>query len=540
MKQKNVEDIYPLAPMQQGVLFHNLYDPGAGMYFEIITWTIHGEVNVEALEKAWQSVVYRHPVLRSFFVWEGLDEPLQVVRKQVKLPLTIEDWRGLDPEVQQQQVEEFFAQERARGFDLATPPLMRVALIQLAHDVYRFVWSYHHVLIDGWSSSVIFNDAFHFYEMLVQGHELKVEPARPFRDYIVWLRQQDLSEAETYWRQTLRGFAEPTSFGVGNGKASATHTYAEEQLYLSAETSEALQAFSRRHQLTLNTLFQGAWAMLLNRYSGARNVVFGVAVSGRPPELPEVESMMKILVNTLPARIEVTPGATLLPWLREIQERQVTMRKYEYTPLMQKQGWSEVPNGTQLFESIVGFENHPIDTSLGSRSGKAELRDVIHYHLASGYALNVIIDPGRELLLKIMYDVGRFDAAAIRQILNHFQQLLESSVANPDAKLDELEMLAPGERQQLVAEWSGARTAYPRESSIQELFEAEVERTPEAVAVIFGEQQLTYRELNERANQLAHHLRVHKIGPDILVGLCLGRARGGGGGGRGGRGAGAA
>ena len=208
MKPKNVEDIYPLAPTQQGILFHNFCDPGSAMHFEIITWTIHGEVNIEAFEKAWQSVVDRHPILRTFFVWEGLDEPLQVVRKQVKLPLRFEDWRGWDPEVQQQQVEEFFARERARGFDLSTPPLMRVALIQLEDDVYRFVWSYHHVLIDGWSSAVIFNDTFNFYETLVQGQELKVEPGRPFRDYIVWLRQQDLSEAETFWRRTLQGFAD--------------------------------------------------------------------------------------------------------------------------------------------------------------------------------------------------------------------------------------------------------------------------------------------------------------------------------------------
>ena len=524
MKLKNVEDIYPLAPMQQGVLFHNLYDPGAAMYFEIITWTIHGEVNIEAFEKAWKRVVDRHQILRTFFVWEGLDEPLQVVRKHVKLPLTYEDWRGLTPEVQQEKVLEFFAKERARGFDLSTPPLMRVALIQLEDDIYRFVWSYHHVLIDGWSVSVIFNDAFNFYEALVQGYELKVEPGRPFRDYIVWLRKQNLSEAENFWRNTLRGFAEPTAFGVSSGKSSATHTYVEEQLYLSAETSEALQAFSQRHKLTLNTIFQGAWAMLLNRYSGTRDVVFGVAVSGRPPDLPEVESMVGMLVNTLPARIEVTTGATLLSWLRQIQEQQVTMRKYEYTPLMQIQGWSEVPKGTQLFESIVGFENHPIDTSLGNRSGKAELRDVVHYHHATGYALNVMIDPGRELLLKIMYDVGRFDALAVRQMLGHFQQLLESSVANPGVKLDELEMLTPGERNQLLAEWSGSRTAYPRESTIQELFEAEVERSPGAVAVIFGDDKLTYRELNERANQLAHYLRGLGVGPDTLVGLCLERS----------------
>ncbi len=522
MKLKNVEDIYPLAPTQQGVLFHNLYDPELAMYFEIITWTIHGEVDISAFAKAWQSVVDRHPILRTFFAWEGLDEPLQVVRKVVKLPLNYEDWRGLQSEAQQAKVEEFFASERARGFDLSTAPLMRVALIQLEDNVYRFVWSYHHVLIDGWSSSVIFNDVFNFYETLAQGQVLKVTPGRPFRDYIVWLRQQDLSEAETYWRETLRDFSEPTSFGVGNGKASATHTYGEEQLYLSAETSEALQAFARRHQLTLNTLFQGAWAMLLHRYGGARDVVFGVAVSGRPPQLPEVESMVGMLVNTLPARIEVTHGATLLPWLREIQEQQVTMRKYEYTPLMQIQRWNDVPKGTQLFDSIVAFENHPIASSLGS--AKAELRDIVHYHNATGYPLNVMIEPGRELLLKLMYDVGRFDAPAVRQMLNHFRQLLESSIANPDVTLDELEMLESGERQQLVADWSGGQTAYPRESSIQELFEAEVERTPEAVAVIFGEERLTYRELNERANQLAHYLRGLGVGPEVLVGLCVERS----------------
>ncbi len=516
MKLKDVEDVYPLAPTQQGVLFQ----PRAAMHFEIITWTIHSEVNIAAFTTAWQSIVDRHPILRTFFVWEELDEPLQVVRKHVKLPLTYEDWRGLTPEVQQQKVEDFFAGERARGFDLSAAPLMRIALIQLEENVYRFVWSYHHVLIDGWSASMIFNDVFNFYEKLAQGHEFKVEPVRPFRDYITWLRQQDLSEAETYWRQTLRGFAAPTSIGIGNGSPSETHSYAEEQLYLSAATSEALKAFARRHQLTLNTLFQGAWAMLLNRYSGSRDMVFGVAVSGRPPQVPQIESMVGMLVNTLPSRIAMTRGATLLPWLREIQEQQVTIRKYEHTPLMQLQQWSDVPNGTQLFDSIVVFENHPIDSSVA----RTELRDIVRYYTAPGYPLNVMIEPGRELLIKIMYDVGRFEARDVRRMLNHFQQLLESSVANPDAKLDELEMLTPGECNELLNEWSGSRTAYPRESSIQELFEAEVKRTPEAVAVVFGEQRLTYRELNERANQLAHYLRGLGVGPETLVAICVERS----------------
>ncbi|HET8783286.1 MAG TPA: condensation domain-containing protein, partial [Pyrinomonadaceae bacterium] len=508
MKLKNVEDLYPLAPTQQGILFHNFYDPRSAMSLEIITWTIHGEVNIAAFQKAWQSVVNRHPILRTFFVWEGLEEPLQVVRKQVKLPFAYEDWRGLTAEVQQEKVAEFFAGERTRGFDLSAAPLMRVALIQLEDSAYRFVWSYHHVLIDGASASVILKDMFNFYETLAQGRELKVEPGRPFRDYIAWLRQQDLSEAETYWRQMLRGFAEPTTVGVGNGKPSATHTYAEEQLYLPPETSEALREFARRHQLNLTTVFQGVWAILLNRYSGTRDVVFGIAVSGRPPQS---ESLVGMLENTLPVRVEVTRGATLVPWLKQMQEEQETMRQYEHTPLVQIQQWSEVPKGTQIFDSIVAVEHQEIDGSL----------DLTHYHAATGYPLNLIIETGRELRAKIMYDVEQFDAPAVRQMLSHFQQLLENSIANPHAKLDDVEMLTAAERNKLLVEWPGSRTAYPRESSIQELFEAEVERAPDAVAVIFGEEQLTYRELNERANQLAHHLRGLGVGPEILVALCV-------------------
>ena len=193
MKFKNVEDIYPLAPTQQGILFHNFYDPASAMYLELITWTIDGEVNISAFEKAWQSVVDRHPILRTSFVWEGLDEPMQIVRKQARLPLTYEDWRGLTPEVQHEHTEEFLARQRARGFDLSVAPLMRIALIRLADSVYRFVWSYHHVLVDGWSLSLIFNDMFSFYEALIQGRELKLEPGRPFRDYQVACRLRKAS-----------------------------------------------------------------------------------------------------------------------------------------------------------------------------------------------------------------------------------------------------------------------------------------------------------------------------------------------------------
>src|ERR1044072_5481496 len=188
MKFKNVQDIYPLSPMQQGILFHNRREPGSAMQVEILTWVSNGNVNVRAFEQAWQSVVDRHTTLRTFFAWEGLNEPLQVVSKGAQLPLQTEDWRDLDADSQAERLKQFLAHERERGFDLSSAPLMRVALIRTADETYRFVWSHHQVLVDGWSASILLKDVFDIYEALEQGKECSLGPSRPFRTYIAWLR----------------------------------------------------------------------------------------------------------------------------------------------------------------------------------------------------------------------------------------------------------------------------------------------------------------------------------------------------------------
>ncbi|HEX6716238.1 MAG TPA: amino acid adenylation domain-containing protein, partial [Pyrinomonadaceae bacterium] len=515
MKFKNVEDIYPLSPTQQGILFH---DPRSATYLEIITWIINGNLNVTAFEQAWQSVVDRHTTLRTFFSWEGLNEPLQVVGKRVRLPLQTEDWRGLGPDAQAERLEQFFARERERGFDLSNAPLMRVTLIRTTDETYRFVWSYHHMLVDSWSVSIILKDVFDFYEALDQGHECELPPGRLFRDYIVWLRQQDLSQAEAFWRRSLQGFTAPTPINLGNGSAAATHVYHEERIYLSRETSEAIRAIARQHDLTLNTILQGAWAILLNCYSGAREVVFGVTASGRPPE---VEAIVGMLVNTLPARVSVEPNAAILPWLKSIQEHQVEMRNYEYAPLGKINTWSDVPHGTQLFESMVALENNS-SLVTASRNG-TELTDVVHYHTANGCPLNLMIEPGDELSLKIIFDAGRFEAAHIRQMLQHYEQVLTQMVDRPKATVGELELLSEAERQQL-RKWNETERAYGRERSIAAVFEEQVRERAKSIAVVMGEQSLTYQELNQCANQLGHYLQEQGVGPEVCVGLCVERS----------------
>ena len=275
------------------------------------------------------------------------------------------DWRGLSSLEQQGRLEAFLEADRARGFDLGQAPLMRCALLREAEDAYRFVLGFHHLLFDGWSLSLLLKEVLAFYEAYCRGRELRLESPRPYRDYIAWLQQQDLAQAEGFWREALRGMTAPTPLPIGRSEGARLESrYAEQELRVSAALTAQLQGLARAHRLTLNTLVQGAWAVLLSRYSGEEEVVFGATVSGRPVELVGVEAMVGLFINTLPVRVEVPSQASLLPWLQQLQERQVEREQYAYSPLVAIQGWSEVPRGVPLFESIVVFENYPVGEAL--------------------------------------------------------------------------------------------------------------------------------------------------------------------------------
>jgi amino acid adenylation domain-containing protein len=391
---------------------------------------------------------------------------------------------------------------------------------------YQFIWSYHHLLLDGWSVSLVLEEVFAFYEAFCLGQNLHLKHSRPYEDYIAWLQQQDLTLSETFWRQVLKGFTVPTSLRVDRALGNLSHkgeNYSVQQIQLSVAATTALQSFARQHQLTINTLVQGAWALLLERYSGEQDVVFGATVSGRPPNLVEVESMVGLFINTLPVRVQVSPDADLLSWLKEIQAQLVELRSYEYSPLLQVQGWSEVPREVPLFESIVVFENYPVYASKQQLCRNLDICNVSAFE-QTNYPLTLIVESAEELMLLIRYDCDRFDAATITQMLRHLQTLLEGMVVSQGQRLAELSLLTEAERQQLLVEWNHTQVDYPQKLCIHQLFEDQVERTPDAIAVVFENQQLTYFQLNNRANCLAHYLRTLGIGPDVPVGICVERS----------------
>jgi amino acid adenylation domain-containing protein len=529
MKKNLVEDIYPLTSTQQGILFHSLYAPKSGVYLEQLSCILEGDLNISAFERAWRQVVERHSILRTAFYWERRDEPLQVVYRHVKLLVEQHNWQRLSRAEQAERVMAFRLADRVRGFDLSKPLLMRLTLNQLAKDTFQFVWSYHHLLLDGWSLPILLKEVFAFYEACQQRQALHLEQPRPYGDYVAWLQQQDLSAAEAFWRKTLAGFAAPTPLTIDQAsnrlmeQQKSDMDYAELSMNLSVAATATLQLLTRQQQLTLNTVVQGAWALLLSWYSGEADVVFGAAVSGRPPQLSGVEAMPGLFINTLPVRVRISPGAKMAPWLKDLQTQQVELHQYEHSPLVQVQSWSEVPRGTPLFESLVVFENYPMD-ALREQVGSLAISNVC-WEERTNYPLTLVaIVTGSELSLRASYECHRFDAATIQRMLGHWQALLEGIAANPERHIAHLPLLMEEERRQLLVEWNDTRADYSRDQCIHHLFEAQAKRTPDAVALVFEGQHLTYHALNRRANQLAHYLQALGVGSETLVGICVERS----------------
>src|SRR5215468_9094585 len=381
--------------MQQGMLFHTLLAPESGVYFEQTVFTLTGHLNTQAFQQAWQIVVDRHQILRSAFVWEDLEHPQQIVHRRVSLPFQYEDWSQLSAAEQEEGLARFVAADRSEGFDLATAPLLRLALFRVADSSHRFVFSRHHLLIDRWSRSLILKEAYALYEALAQGQQLPVKSPRPYGDYIAWINQQDREEAKRYWTDRLAGFTAPTAFAIDRkpGKQDGSSEYSDERIFLAPESTERLRNFARENKLTLNILAQSAWAVLLSRYSSDTDVLFGATMSGRPAALEGVESMVGLFINTLPVRVRVSEGQQVLAWLRELQDAQSKLQQFEHSALIDIQQWSDVPRGLPLFESIFVFENLPVGSSYQTGDSALQFAEDRGLGSTTGYPLTILVSP---------------------------------------------------------------------------------------------------------------------------------------------------
>jgi amino acid adenylation domain-containing protein/non-ribosomal peptide synthase protein (TIGR01720 family) len=513
----DVEDVYPLSPMQEGMLFHTLMQPGSGIYLMQNRYRIEGELQPEQFREAWRRVIARHSVLRSSFVWKTQKRPLQVVHRKLELPFELIDVSAESAASREQRIEAELARERAEGFAFGKAPLMRVRLFRLERGLHEFVHSFHHILLDEWCTSLVMLDFLRHYQALVAGRELELGPAPSYRSYIDWIQRQDLAAAQRFFRQYLQGFTSATPLGLEPARErGAAAPVADLALRLDRQVSARLVALAQQHRLTLNTLVQGAWALLSSRYGGTRDVLFGVTVAGRPPELPGVEEMVGLFINTLPLRVSVPPDALLLPWLSELLQQNLRLRQYEYTPLVDVQSWSQLEKGQPLFNSLFVFESAPIAPVLRDGRFVFTLRDQ-HDRVHTNYPITAMAWPDTEIGLKLSRDTRQIDEASAGRMLAHLKVLLESMAERPDARLGELGMLTSPERHQALELWNATAGEREELSSLAARFEAQVELHPDASAVACGSRSVSYRELNRLANRVAHVLQQAGVGPESRV-----------------------
>ncbi len=524
MQRQNIADIYPLSSLQQGMLFHTLLLEDSGVYIMQDRYRIRGRIDAAAFERAWQTLVDTHPALRTAFSWKSQNQPLQIVYKQVKTPLTLIDLRDRDTEAQESYIEDLLQREQQSGFNMARPPLIRFRLVRRGEEDYELVRSFHHILMDAWCISLILAEFLKVYDALLKGETPTLTPPRPFRDYIDWLQRQDSAAARAFWQERLAGLSSSTPLPVEReahkNQYSAAVRVEDTSLRLPKTETRKLHEFCRRHDLTPNTFFQGVWALLLSRYSGQTDVLFGITVSGRPPSLAGVEHMVGLFINSQPLRIKLPEKTTAIEWLGEIQRDNLAMREYEHTSLVDIQGWSDFPRGETLFDTLLVYENAPFDRLIleGEFSFQWQgMQHGVHTH----YGLTVVIMPAAELEMKISYDCARFDRATVDAMLRHMRELALAMIATPVASLDDLNLLSKDEQQQLLHDFNRSHHDFPLEHGYPVLFEQQVARHGKRTVASYQGQSLSFIELDRRSNRLAHAIAglVGNTGPEFLIAL---------------------
>ena len=519
------EKSLPLSPMQTGMLFHAITVPGAGVDMQHIVMTLHEKIDQALFQQAWEILLSRHEILRTTFEWENVEFPCQVVHNMVSLNISCHDWQSLDSNAQNVQLKNFVAEDRKAGFELSKSSAFRVNLFQMDADLFKCVWAFHHIILDGRSFTIILDELFTIYDALFAGESYVLPERRPFSDYLDWYLGKDFSQSESYWRKLLTEFTAPTPLTIAKQAKHDTHVAtasAETEIRIPAAAVQELAQFAARIGVTMNTLVQGAWGLAWRHYSNEMDVVFGATRACRYG-LDGLLEMVGNFINTLPIRAQINSETTLADYLQNIREQHVAVRPHEHTPLADVQKWSDVSDGASLFNTLVVFERYDLNANMREKGG-AWLNRHFVYKGQTNFPLTLMAYHHDELILRLEYDPAYFETAVMARLLQHLQQLLTAMPTNQDKKALTLPYLTEAERTQILDQWNPDYDLEAVNAPIHQFIEAQVAKTPEKTAVTFQSQTLTYQQLNEKANQLAHFLQTQNVKPGTFVGICLRRS----------------
>ncbi|MCF5170057.1 non-ribosomal peptide synthetase [Pseudomonas canadensis] len=522
-----IEDVYPLTPMQEGLLLHTLLEPGTGLYYMQDRYRINSALDPERFAQAWQAVIARHEALRASFCWNVGEDMLQVIHKPGSTPIEYLDWSN-DPESEQEpRLQALLKQEREAGFDLLNQAPFHLRLIRVGAERYWFMMSNHHILIDAWCRSLLMNDFFELYMALGEGRDPQLATPPRYRDYIAWLQRQNLNEARQWWQQNLQGFERTTPipsdrpFLREHAGHSGGMVVGDCYTRLEARDGAQLRELAQAHQLTVNTFAQAAWALVLRRLSGDRDVLFGVTVAGRPVEMPEMQRTVGLFINSIALRVKLPEDdqrCSVRQWLSGLLDSNMQLREYEYLPLVTIQEHSELPKGQPLFDSLFVFENAPVEVSVLDRAQSLNATsDSGRTH--TNFPLTAVCYPGDDLGLHLSYDQRYFDETTVQSMLGEFKRLLLALVQGFHGDMADLPLIGEQEREFLVEGCNQSEHVYPLERSYIELFEEQVAAHPQRIAASCLDQQWSYDELNRRSNGLGHALIAAGVGLDQPVAL---------------------
>jgi amino acid adenylation domain-containing protein/non-ribosomal peptide synthase protein (TIGR01720 family) len=527
-KREHIQDIYPLTGMQQGMLFHSLYSDDNRSYFTQARLHFEGKIEINAFKQAWGQLLENHDILRTAFIWEGQPQPLQIVYKSefVELPFDYQDWRSLDASAQQARLEQFLQADYAQGFDLSHAPLMRLSLIQINDEAFHFIWSHHHIVLDGWCLPRLVQESLRYYQHRLTGNKAQSINVRPYRDFIAWLKTENSDTANGYWKNYLAGFERTTPLTFGRADKNPKQGNAESYVHLSKKLTKQINTFVQSQRITVNTLVQGVWALLLSRYSGEEDVLCGVTVSGRPAQLAGSEAMIGLFINTLPLRVSIDNSQLLNDYLQALQKQNVDLRQFEHTPLSDIQTQSDLDTGSSLFDSLIVFENYPMEgvfekTDLGFSLKLLELPEnspsVALSAERNNYPLTLVVAPEEQLMLMLSYQQARFSQTAIEDVLKQLEQLIGRIVQAPSGtRLGQLSLIEQ--------EGKSVANTLVKPELVHQMIEAIACRYPANLAVVDEDLTLTYAELDARANQLAQALQKYNISQGQCIALCLQRS----------------
>ena len=473
LDKKDIEGILALTNMQEGMLFHYLKDPGSEYYFEQLSLDISGEMDRAIFERAWDFVTRSNEMLRTVFRWEDVGNPIQIILKENKLQPEYYDLSGRDDDETQKELEAIKGKDRQKKFDLREVPF-RVTLCKVEDNKFQMIISNHHILYDGWSNGIILKEFFNAYQELSGGEEPVTPLKTRFQEFLKWNQARDIDKQEKFWSDYLKGFDAQTEFSIikkRNEKETAGTGHF--RISIAGDQKEELEGFAREHKITLASLFYSVWGLLLQKYNNTDDVIFGTTVSGRNANIPGIEEVVGLFINTPPLRIKTGPGEKTADFLHRVDKELQTREAYETASLVDIKNYSEIDNHEELFDSIVIIENYPLDSRLRLKNTGLSVES---YSMVERphYDLNVVIEIFDGIDCVFIYDKGRYDEEDIERLGRHLGGLPGNVINNPGKKTADIEIVSEQEKNRILYEFNNTAVDYPKDKTIHRLIDGGV------------------------------------------------------------------